>query len=328
LKSLYDPTYVDESWINQQPEFTILKLIPRMKAWVASRLPGTKIALTEYNWGDGGTSSALAQAEALAIFGREGVDLAARWVAPAANSLIEDAFLLYLNYDGLGAKVAGDSVRALSSDVDGVGAYALRGTGSRLYVLLFNKDVAVRSTTVQVAGGLTQPAALYRFDGSHRLGSAGSASPAGGNLTLSLPARSATLAVLDLPVVATGSFYTLTPCRLVDTRNADGPYGGPALAANAERTWNLAGQCGLPATAQAVAVNLTVTNPTQGGGFRVFPGFGPALLPSFLDWNAGQTRANNAVLPVSTDGNATFTVHLDMGGGTAQLIVDVVGYFQ
>ncbi|HZF13106.1 MAG TPA: glycoside hydrolase family 44 protein [Thermoanaerobaculia bacterium] len=326
LKSLYDPTYVDESWINQQPVNTILQLIPRMRAWVASRLPGTKIALTEYNWGDGGTSSALAQAEALAIFGREGVDLAARWVAPAENSLIEDAFLFYLNYDGAGAKVAGDSVRALSSDVDGVGAYAVRGTGSRLYLLLFNKDVVVRSTTVQVTGGLSRPATLYRFDGTHRLGAAGSAAPAGGALTLSLPARSATLAVLDLGTPA-AAFYTVTPCRLLDTRNPTGPYGGPALAANGERTWNLAGQCGIPAAAQAVAINLTITSPTQGGDLRVFPG-GSVPVVSFLNWSAGQIRTNNAVLPLSTDGNAAFSVHLDMGGGTAQLLADVVGYFQ
>ena len=53
-----------------------------MKAWIAARYPGTKLALTEYNWGgDTGVSSALAQAEALAIFGREGVDLATRWVS-------------------------------------------------------------------------------------------------------------------------------------------------------------------------------------------------------------------------------------------------------
>jgi hypothetical protein len=80
LKSLYDPTYLDQSWIGQdvgQP----VNLIPRLKAWIASRLPGTKIAITEYNWGDGTTSSALAQA--LAIFGREGWT----WRPAAASNL-------------------------------------------------------------------------------------------------------------------------------------------------------------------------------------------------------------------------------------------------
>jgi hypothetical protein len=328
LKSLYDPSYHDESWISQTTNEAIM-MIPRLKAWIASRLPGTKIAFTEYNWGDGGTSSALAQAEALAIFGREGVDLAARWVAPADNSPIEDAFLLYFNYDGAGAKVAGDSVRAVSSDVDAVGSYAIRGTGSRLWVLLFNKDTAGRQTTVQIAGGLTRTATLYRFDGTHRLGSAGTAAPSAGALTLTLPARSATLAVLDLGAPpAPADFFTVPPCRLVDTRNPAGPYGGPALAASSERTWNLAGRCGIPATAQAVAVNLTAVAPIQPGDFRAFAAGGVAPLATALNWSAGQTRANNAILPLTTDGNGGLTVHLDMAAGTVQLIIDVVGYFQ
>ncbi len=329
LKSLYDPSYIDESWISDSsPNGVAVMLIPRLKAWIANRYPGTKIALTEYNWGDGGTSSALAQAEVLGILGREGVDLAARWVAPTDNSVIEDAFLLYLNYDGAGSKVAGDSVRAVSSDVDGVGSYAIRGSGTRLWLFLFNKDTVARSTTVQVVGGLSQPATLYRFDGTHRLGSAGTASPTAGALTLSLPARSATLAVLDLEAPpAAASYYTLTPCRLIDTRNATGPYGGPALSAG-ERTFNLAGLCGVPTTAQALAVNLTVVAPAEGGDLRAFPAGSAAPLASALNFGAGQTRTNNAILPVTTDGKGGLTVHLDMGPGTAQLIVDVFGYFQ
>jgi hypothetical protein len=328
LKSLYDPTYLDQSWIGQDVGQPVM-LLPRLKTWIASRLPGTKIAITEYNWGDGTTSSALAQAEALAIFGREGVDLATRWVAPADNSLIEDAFALYLSYDGAGAKVAGDSVRAVSSDVDAVGSYAVRGTGSRLFVLLFNKDIAARSTTIQIAGGLTQTATLYRFDATHRLGPAGTAAPVGGALTLSLPARSATLVVVDLGAPpAPASYYTLTPCRLIDTRNPVGPYGGPALAANADRSFSLAGQCGIPTTAQALAVNLTAVAPTQGGDLRAFPAGGAAPVTSALNFGVGQTRTNNAILPVANDGTGGLTLHLDMGTGTMQVIMDVLGYFQ
>ncbi|MGA7992975.1 MAG: glycoside hydrolase family 44 protein, partial [Thermoanaerobaculia bacterium] len=118
LKSLYDPAYLDESWIGQAVGQAVY-LIPRMKAWITAHYPDTKLAISEYNWGsDDGISGALAQAEALAIFAREGVDLATRWVAPAENSRTEDAFLLYRNYDGAGAGVAGDSVRATSGDVD------------------------------------------------------------------------------------------------------------------------------------------------------------------------------------------------------------------
>ena len=323
LKGLYDPAYVDESWIGQP-----VRLIPRMKAWIDARLPGAKLAITEYNWGDGGVSSALAQAEALAIFGREGVDLATRWVSPAENSLIEDAFLFYLDYDGAGGQVAGDSVRAVSSDVDAVGAYAVRGTGPRLFLLLFNKNTAARHADVQVTGGLSGPAALYRFGATGRLAPAGTAATSGSLLSLDLPARSATLAVVDLddtPPPGT-DFHTLTPCRVLDTRNAAGPYGGPALAAGAQRLFTLAGRCGIPATAQAVSVNLTVVAPAQTGHLQAYPGGITPPPASVINFGAGQTRANNAILPLAADG--TLAVRPGMASGTVHLLLDVNGYFE
>jgi len=195
LKSLYDPGYVDESWIGDCCG-GIVELIPRMKAWIAQRYPGTKLAVTEYNWGnDDGPSSALAQAEALAIFGREGVDLATRWVSPAPDTRVEDAFRMYRDYDGAGSPVAGDSVRAVSADVDSLGAYAVAGSGTRLFLLLFNKATASLDADVASASPLHWRSRLWRFDPADRLASAGTALPSAGGLTLTLPARSATLAV-------------------------------------------------------------------------------------------------------------------------------------
>ena len=326
LKGLYDPTYVDESWIGQPVD-----LVPRMKAWIASRLPGTRLAISEYNWGnDNGASSALAQAEALAIFGREGVDLATRWVAPAAGSRVEDAFLLYLDYDGKGARVAGDSVQAASGNVDLVGAYAVAGASSRLHLLLFNKDTVSHAVQVQVAGSPSAPLALYEFDAVNRFGPAGTATLAGGSVTLTLPALSATLAVTATPASpGPARFYTLPPCRVLDTRNPTGAYAGPALAAGAERTFALAGRCGIPATARAVSANLTVVGATGGGDLRAFPADLPALpTASAINFRAGQTRANNAVAGVSQDGNAAVAIQTDMTSGSVQFILDVNGYFQ
>jgi hypothetical protein len=326
LKSLYDPSYVDESWIGQK-----VRLIPRMRDWVTNNLPGTKLSISEYSWGnDNGLSSALAQAEALAIFGREQLDMATRWVAPAANTRVEDAFLLYLDYDGQGSKAAGDSVRAVSSDVDAVGAYAVAGAGGRLFLLLFNKDTATRPLTAQIAGAASYSVTLYQFDAAQRLGAAGATSAANGALALSLPARSATLAVLAPAAPPAGtSFYAVAPCRLIDTRNPAGAYAGPALAATANRTFNLAGHCGIPAAAQAVAANVTVTGGTGQGDLRAFPGGAVAPAASVINFAAGQTRANNAVLPLSQDGNAALAFHADLpAGGAVQLIVDVNGYFQ
>ena len=200
LKSLYDADYVDESWIGQP-----VRLVPRLREWIAASYPGTKIAINEYSWGgDAGLSSTLAQAEALAIFGREGVDAASRWVAPEDGSRMEDAFLLYLNYDGQGSRAQGTSVRAVSSNVDAVGAYALQDASGRLFLLLFNKDTAVRPVTSTIAGSGAAEVRLFSFDGTHRLHASGAAAVSGGSLSLDLPARSATLAEIALPAPVPG----------------------------------------------------------------------------------------------------------------------------
>ncbi len=192
LKSLYDPAYADESWIGEP-----VTLIPRMKDILARKAaPGTKLALTEYSWGnDDGVSSALAQVEALAIFGREGLDLAARWVAPAPGSRVEQAFRAYLDYDGGGSRVEGDSVRAVSADVDALGAYAVRRGDGRLYVVLVNKATTVITVDVAVAGGLTGILETYAMDAAQEWGPRDFLTPTSTGFVLDLPARSAWLVV-------------------------------------------------------------------------------------------------------------------------------------
>jgi CSLREA domain-containing protein len=122
------------------------------------------------------------------------------------------------------------------------------------------------------------------------------------------------------------SFFTVTPCRVADTRNPAGPYGGPALAANVDRTFVIGGQCGVPAAAKAVSFNFTITQPTALGDLRVFPAGGGLPLVSTLNWSPAQTRANNAIVGLGP--SADVTVHPDQGSGTVHLIVDVNGYFQ
>ena len=123
------------------------------------------------------------------------------------------------------------------------------------------------------------------------------------------------------------AFYTVTPCRVVDTRNASGPYGAPALAAGADRTFVVTGQCTIPATARAVAVNVAVTQPTVGPGFFTLYAAGTSLpLVSTLNYSGGQTRGNNAIVPLSASG--VLAVRCGQGSGTAQIIIDVNGYVQ
>jgi hypothetical protein len=122
------------------------------------------------------------------------------------------------------------------------------------------------------------------------------------------------------------SFHTLVPCRVSDTREPAGPWGGPALAASAERRFPVAGRCGIPDGAQAVSFNFTVTQPSAGGHLTVFPAGTVRPATSTLNYGSGQTRANNAI---STLGNAgSISVFCGQPAGTTHLIIDVNGYFE
>lgn len=121
------------------------------------------------------------------------------------------------------------------------------------------------------------------------------------------------------------SFHTLAPCRAVDTRNADGPLGGPAIQAQRTRTFYLLGACGIPGDAVALSLNVTVVNPTFAGNLRLFPGVGTSPLVSTLNYQTGQTRANNAIVRL---GAGEISVQNDQGIGSAHVLIDVTGYFR
>ncbi len=123
-----------------------------------------------------------------------------------------------------------------------------------------------------------------------------------------------------------GRFYTVPPCRLLDTRQ---PQDGPALASGATATLHLHGACGIPETAKAVAVNITVTQSTDAGHLTLSTGGAPVPAVSTINFGAGQTRANNAVLRLA--GNATGRLAARaflLDGGTVHLLLDVTGYFE
>jgi hypothetical protein len=118
---------------------------------------------------------------------------------------------------------------------------------------------------------------------------------------------------------------TLAPCRIVDTRNATGPWGGPALAAGASRSFEIGGRCGVPADALAVTLNVTVTNATTAGSLTVYPGTGLVPGTSTVSFTSGRTRANNATIGL-VDG--VLSVADRQQTGTVDLIVDVSGYYR
>ncbi|MEP7042098.1 MAG: glycoside hydrolase family 44 protein [Dokdonella sp.] len=203
LKELYDPDWVSDSWISDLGDgdanhYDKPDLIPRVRTWIDQYCPGTRLAITEYNWGNDNTvSGAVAQAEALAIFAREGVDLATRWVAPAANSRVERAFTLFLDYDGAGAKVAGSSIAATSANVDQIGAYAFL-SGARTALLLTNKDTSAHDVSVSFDTSHSGSWSLYGFDADHAVHLITSGTISGTALALSaLPSMSANLLVVN-----------------------------------------------------------------------------------------------------------------------------------
>jgi Calx-beta domain-containing protein len=123
--------------------------------------------------------------------------------------------------------------------------------------------------------------------------------------------------------------HTLAPCRLADTRGPVGPTGGPALSANSNRTFPVAGRCGVPATARAVVVNLVAVNPGAAGNLRVFPAGLALPLASSLNFNRARTRANVGIVALGADGQVT--VRCEMAAGSAAVthfVADVFGYFE
>jgi len=139
----WDPTYTDPIYRNPDNYMVPLapQMIPRMKNWVEANYPGTKIAISEYNWGaPEHISGAVAQADILGIFGREGLDMGALWGPPNLNSPLMFAFKIFRNYDDAAGEFGDTSLRATSADQGKLAVYAARRTADHtITVVVINK---------------------------------------------------------------------------------------------------------------------------------------------------------------------------------------------
>jgi ELWxxDGT repeat protein len=128
--------------------------------------------------------------------------------------------------------------------------------------------------------------------------------------------------------VRPSSLSLLAPCRVIDTRASPDFLGGPALVANAPRVFPVGDVCGIPATARAIAANVTVTGATADGLLRLHASDIGAPEASVINFRTGQTRANNVTVALSPD--AEFTVRFEASAGTGEVhaIVDVVGWYE
>ncbi len=120
-------------------------------------------------------------------------------------------------------------------------------------------------------------------------------------------------------------FYTLAPCRLIDTRQPYGQTGGPALPQAIPRVFVATGRCGVPVGAKAVAVNLTVVSPPGAGFVRLFAGDTDPTSTSTINFSPGQVRANSAVVPLSASGTGALSFQSSTAG--VHVVLDVMGYF-
>jgi hypothetical protein len=206
-RSLWDPNYVDQSWINDR-----VQLIPRLKNWVNTYYPGTQVGITEYNWGaENHMNGATTQADILGIFGREGLDLANRWTTPDPGTPTYNAIKMYRNYDGSQSTFGDTSVSATVPNPDEVSAFAaVRSSDGALTVMVINKNLydpnnpfATTSVTVGLnnfaSNGVAQEwqlAAINPPDMTHSsITHLSDISFDGQSFTVSLPMQSVTLFV-------------------------------------------------------------------------------------------------------------------------------------
>jgi len=229
----WDPNYLvsGDYWIrdvdrNDAP--VAPRFIPRLREMIDQNYPGTKLAITEYNWGAlDDINGGLAQADLLGIFGREGLDMAALWepgpvprpalFSPPTPPGLKPtdpgafAFKIYRNYDGIGGTFGETGVQAATSNADELSIFAAQRSDSALTVLVLNKTTGDLSSTVNIANFTPAGAAqVWRYSQANlnAIVRQPDAAATGGATTATFPAYSMTLFVIPAaqsgpkPVVA------------------------------------------------------------------------------------------------------------------------------
>ena len=279
-RSLWDPTYVDESWIGEA-----VRLIPRMREWVTTNYPGTKTAMTEYNWGGlEHVNGALAQADVLGIFGREGLDLATLWSPPTASQPGAYAFRMYRNYDGAGGRFGDVSVQSSSGDQAQLAVYgAERTSDGALTLMVVNKTgTALTSTVTLVSFPPGASAQQYRYSAAAATSIVHAADLAvsGGAISATFPAASITLLVVPRNGSAATPTRTATPLGTPTPTRTATPAATPTTGASRSIGGRIAHVNGTTAVANAIvalsgAAGSTAT--TDAAGSYAFDGLANAM---------------------------------------------------
>ena len=194
-RSLWDPAYVDETGINDR-----VQLIPRLRGWVNTYYPGTATGITEYNWGaENHINGATTQADIYGIFGREGLDMAARWTTPASSTPTYKAMKMYGNYDGSGSRFGDTSVAASAPSPDTVSAFAAQRSADGALTVMLVAKVLSGSTAATVNLANFQPAGaaqVWQLTSANAISRLSDISVGGASVSLTLPPQSVTLLVI------------------------------------------------------------------------------------------------------------------------------------
>jgi hypothetical protein len=194
-RSLWDPSYVDETWINDR-----VQLVPRLKNWVNVHYPGTAIGITEYNWGaENHINGATAQADIYGIFGREGLDMGARWATPASSTPTYKAMKMYRNYDGNKSTFGDVSVAATAPNPDTVAAFAAqRSSDGALTVIVIGKHLSGSTpTTINLANvNHRGTAQVWQLTSANAITKLADVTLSGNSIGTTLPPQSITLFVV------------------------------------------------------------------------------------------------------------------------------------
>jgi len=196
-RSLWDPNYTDETWINDK-----VQLIPRLRNWANTYYyPGTPIGITEYNWGaENHMNGATTQADIYGIFGREGLDIGARWTTPDTTTPTYKAMKMYRNYDGNRSTFGNTSVRATSTaNADNVSVFAAERSSDGALTVMVIAKVLSGSTPVTVNLANFAPSAavnVWQLTASNTITRLSDLTVSGTSFTTTVPAQSVTLFVV------------------------------------------------------------------------------------------------------------------------------------
>ena len=316
-RSLWDPTYTETSWITQWSTLGPIRLLPRMREKISQNYAGTKLAITEYNYGGGShISGGIAQADVLGVFGREGVFAANSWALASNETFIQGGFRMFRNFDGANGSFGDVSIRATTDDIAGSSVYASLNSGNanEMIVVAINKTGAPLASVMNLAGVLPgATVSAFQLTGASAIpqavGSTTVTTPQ--SFSYTLPAYSVTtLRIVGLtgingaPTVATPATASQNPVTgtTVSLSVLGADDGGESLL---KYTWSAVGSPPAPVTFSANGTNAAknVTATFAAGGtytLRATISDGSLTTTSDVTVTVSQTLTSIAVSPATT----------------------------